>query len=287
MAQKIKNPLVMPVVKWVGGKRQLIKDLRAYMPKGQITKYFEPFFGGGALLFDYQPKCAIVNDVNSDLIGMYKTIGSSVGALIDELKKHPNDEQHFYEIRDLDRDREKYDSLSEVEKAARLIFLNKTCYNGLFRVNNAGEFNTPFGHYANPNIVNEPILRAVSKYLSENNITLNTGDFENALDGVTKCSFVYFDPPYDPVSSSASFTGYSKGGFDRDEQKRLKSVCDTLDASGVKFMVSNSSTPFIHELYSKYNVNVVQAKRAVNSIGTKRGNVNEVIITNYEYSSEK
>ena len=277
-----KNLLVSPVVKWVGGKRQIINELSQYLPKDGYTKYYEPFLGGAAMLFHLQPQNAVVNDVNSDLINMYQVIKNNVEDLIQELETHPNEEQHFYDVRDWDRDKEAYNERTNVQKAARLIFLNKTCYNGLFRVNNAGEFNTPFGHYVNPGIVNPPVLRAVSNYFNNNEITFLNGDFSTALNNVTKKSFVYLDPPYDPISDSSSFTGYTKGGFGREQQESLKETCDRLNKKNVKFMLSNSATEFIKNLYKDYTIRTIQAKRSVNSIASRRGFVDEVIVTNYE-----
>ncbi|MDO5680176.1 MAG: DNA adenine methylase [Pelistega sp.] len=276
-----KNNLVTPVLKWVGGKRQLLAELTPLLPKS-ITKYCEPFVGGGALLFNLQPRTAYINDINEELIRVYRIIKDDVESLIAQLKEHKNDADYFYQVRDWDRDKEKYLSLSEVEKAARIIYLNKTCYNGLFRVNSAGEFNTPFGHYRNPNIVNEPTLRAVSLYFQSTNIQLSSLDYAEVLQGLPKGTFVYLDPPYDPISDTSSFTGYSKGGFSRENQIRLRECCDELDKRGLKFMLSNSATDFIKEQYDSYNIKTVQAKRIVNSDATKRGEVNEVVIRNYE-----
>lgn len=276
-----KNKLVSPVLKWVGGKRQLLPSIKPMLPK-RITSYCEPFVGGGAVLFDLQPKRAIVNDINSDLILVYTVIRDNVEALIELLETYPNEEGFYYELRNIDREQEKYDKLSEIEKAARVIFLNKTCYNGLYRVNNAGEFNSPFGKYKNPNIVNAPVLRAVSAYFNSSEITFSTADFELVLEQVRRGTFVYLDPPYDPISDTSSFTGYSKGGFSREQQIQLRECCDRLNARGVKFMLSNSATDFIREQYSNYHITIVQAKRAINSVASKRGDVDEVIITNYE-----
>lgn len=276
-----KNKLVSPVLKWVGGKRQLLPSIKPMLPK-RITSYCEPFVGGGAVLFDLQPKKAIVNDINSDLILVYTVIRDNVEALIELLETYPNEEGFYYELRNIDREQEKYDKLSEIERAARVIFLNKTCYNGLYRVNNAGEFNSPFGKYKNPNIVNAPVLRAVSTYFNSSEITFSTTDFELVLEQVRRGTFVYLDPPYDPVSDTSSFTGYSKGGFSREQQIQLRECCDRLNARGVKFMLSNSATDFIREQYSNYHITIVQAKRAINSVASKRGDVDEVIITNYE-----
>ena len=275
-----KNKLVAPVVKWVGGKRQLLSEISPLLPK-RITSYCEPFLGGGAVLFSIQPSKAIVNDLNSDLITVYEVIRDDVEELIDNLKKHENSSEYFYTIRDMDRNKETYAAMSKVERASRLIYLNKTCFNGLFRVNSSGEFNSPFGHYKNPNIVNEPVLRAVNKYFSSSNITFCNEDFAVTLGRISKGSFVYLDPPDDPVSDTANFTGYNRGGFDRNEQIRLKQCCDELTQRGVKFMLSNSATTFIKELYKDYDISIVQAKRAINSDASKRGAIEEVLIRNY------
>lgn len=275
-----KNKLVAPVLKWVGGKRQLIETFKPLLPS--ISKYCEPFAGGCALLFHLQPRIAYVNDINADLMRVYDVIKKNVNELISELKQYKNEQEFFYYIRGLDRDLEKYNSLSDVKKAARIIYLNKTCYNGLYRVNNAGEFNSPFGYYRNPNIVNEPVLRAVSEYFNSAEIYFSSLDYQEILSDIKKGTFVYLDPPYDPISATSNFTGYSKGGFSRDEQIRLRKCCDELNERGINFMLSNSQTPFIMELYSEYNIKIIQAKRAINSDSTKRGDVNEIIVRNYE-----
>jgi DNA adenine methylase len=276
-----KNRLVAPVLKWAGGKRRLLDSLTPLLPK-RITALCEPFVGGGALLFQTQPKKAFVNDINAELIGVYEVIKSDVEALITALRGFKNEAGEFYAVRDWDRDKEKYASLSNVEKAARILYLNKTCYNGLFRVNNAGEFNSPFGNYRNPNIVNAPALRAVSTYLKTAEIRLTSMDYAEALQDLPKGTFVYLDPPYDPVSDTSSFTGYSKGGFTRDDQIRLRKCCDELNSRGFKFMLSNSATAFVKEQYAAYHISIVQAKRAINADSAKRGEVDEVVVRNYE-----
>lgn len=276
-----KNPLVSPIVKWVGGKRQLLQDILKHIPDKYST-YYEPFVGGGAVLFHLQPGKIVINDINEELMNVYNVICNNVEELIVELRKHKNESDYFYKIRELDRDRDNYAQLNNIEKASRIIYLNKTCYNGLFRVNQQGEFNAPFGRYKNPNIVNEATLRAVNNYFNKAKITFKCGDFEEAVKGIRKGGFVYFDPPYDPVSDSANFTGYDKGGFDKDEQARLKKLCDKLNNRGVKFLLSNSSTEFILDLYKDYNITIVKAKRSINSKGDGRGNVNEVLVKNYE-----
>lgn len=280
-----KNMLVMPVVKWVGGKRQLLDTLIPLLPKPrQITSYCEPFVGGGALLFKLQPPKAYINDINQELIQLYQVIRDDVEALIQALEKHENNAEYFYNIRDWDRNHAQYMELSSIAKAARIIYLNKTCYNGLFRVNNSGEFNSPFGYYKNPNIVNAPVLRAVSKYFRQAAITFTCQDYAKVLEQLPRGTFVYLDPPYDPVSATSSFTGYTKGGFDRNEQIRLREWCDELTRRGIYFMLSNSATDFIQEQYNsdKYNIKIVQAKRPINSNAERRGEVDEVVIRNYE-----
>ena len=277
----MKNKLVSPVLKWVGGKRQLLETLKPLLPK-RINSYCEPFLGGGAVLFDLQPKKAYVNDVNSDLILVYTVIRDAVEELIRCLETFDNNAETFYKVRDWDRNKNEYAALDDVWKAARTIYLNKTCYNGLYRVNNAGEFNAPFGNYKNPNIVNAPVLKAVNAYFNAAEIHFSTTDYAEVLSGVKKGTFVYLDPPYDPVSETASFTGYTKGGFTREDQIRLRECCDALHKKGVRFMLSNSATDFIKEQYAAYNITVVKAKRAINSVAARRGEVDEVVVRNYE-----
>lgn len=278
MLQKTNN--ISPVLKWVGGKRQLLPSIVPLLPQNYKT-YVEPFLGGGALLFATQPKVALVNDVNEELINVYQIVKNNVEDLISLLKTYDNSSETFYRIRGLDRDIEKYVSLSAVEMAARIIYLNKTCFNGLFRVNRKGQFNVPFGEYKKPNIVNESVLRGASEYFNSVDITFTSKDYLSVLESVPSDSFVYLDPPYDPVSETASFTGYAKGGFSRDEQVKLRDACVALDDTGIKFMLSNSATDFIKELYADFEINIVSANRAVNSNGSKRGKVEEVIVRNY------
>lgn len=268
-----------PFVKWVGGKRQLLKHIKPIMPVSMNT-YYEPFIGGGALLFDHKPNVAVINDYNQELINTYNIIKEDVEALIADLKTHIYDKDYFYTIRALDRDPE-YSSLDNLKKASRLLYLNKSCFNGLYRVNSKGEFNSPFGRYTNPNIVNEETLLAVSKYLNSNRITTRVGDFEEAVSDAQAGDFVYFDPPYDPVSKSANFTAYSKLGFSREDQERLRDLCISLTDRGVKFLLSNASTDFINELYKDFTILEVGANRAINSDGAKRKKVQEVLVRNY------
>lgn len=274
---------ISPILKWAGGKRQLLPEIRKYIPnRDEISTYYEPFVGGGAVLFDLQPQKAIVNDVNSELINLYQVVKEDVEALIKDLAQHKNDPTHFYEVRSWDRDPAYYEKLTNVERASRIHYLNKTCFNGLFRVNQAGQFNAPFGKYKNPSIQNAVNLRAVSKYFNEANVEFRNDDFEKAVKWINKKAFVYFDPPYVPVSDSANFTGYAKGGFDIDEQIRLKKLCDRLTERGVKFLLSNSATDLIYDLYDGYRIKEIKAKRSINSVGDNRGEVSEVLVRNYE-----
>lgn len=276
-----KEPLVQPFLKWAGGKRQLLSFIRPLMPK-KMKRYYEPFLGGGAVFFDKQPSTAIVNDFNAELINCYQVIRDFPQELIAETLKLPNTSEDFYRIREMDRSAA-FSSLSAVKRAARLLYLNKTCYNGLFRVNSQGQFNVPFGNYKNPIIADPAVVRAVSQYLKKIKITFRSQDFAEAVADAKEGDFVYFDPPYDPVSDTSSFTGYSLNGFDKAEQHRLKKVCDELTERGVKFMLSNSYTPFISDLYANENyiIHTVQARRNINSIAAGRGKIDEVLILNY------
>ncbi len=279
-----KNSLVLPIVKWVGGKRQLLEEIASVLPPSYNT-YFEPFLGGGALLFYMQPKKAVVNDLNSDLINTYNVVKANVDELIHSLSTHKNTADYFYSLRDIDRC-ENFDNLSNIDKASRFIYLNKTCYNGLYRVNSLGQFNSPFGYYKNPNIVNAPVLKAVSEFLNCNDIKFFSCDFEEILKLPKKGDFVYLDPPYDPISETANFTGYNESGFNKDAQTRLKKACDELDKKGVHFLLSNSATEYIINLYGanpNYIIKQISAKRAINCQADKRNTVKEVLIYNYDY----
>lgn len=276
-----KNIGISPIVKWAGGKRQLLDDIVPLVPR-TFNIYVEPFVGGGAVLFTIQPKNAIINDLNQELINIYEIIRDYPNELILALQKHErhNSGEYFYKIRELDRTVE-YDKISYIEKAARIIYLNKTCYNGLFRVNKAGQFNSPYGKYKSPNIVNKPVILAISKYFNENNIKIVNEDYKTVLKGLEKGAFVYLDPPYMPISSSSSFTKYTQNGFTEQQQIELKDECDKLTANGVKFLLSNSDHPFIRQLYKDYNIITVKANRSINRDGNKRGKINEILIRNY------
>ena len=276
------DPLVMPIVKWVGGKRQLLDAIVPRIPEHNM--YYEPFTGGGAVFFHMQPAKAVINDSNEELINIYRMIRERPEELISLLQRHreQNCQEYFYEIRSLDRDGEAYADLSDVERAARIIYLNKTCYNGLFRVNRAGEFNAPWGRYKNPNITNEETIRAMSGYLKRAKVKILCGDYREALKGIRKDSFVYLDPPYMPLSSSSSFTGYTSSGFGPDQQMELKRQCDLLNKRGIRFLLSNSCCEFIEDLYKDYTVERVPAKRTINAKADRRGAIDEVLVRNYE-----
>jgi DNA adenine methylase len=278
------NQLVKPFLKWAGGKRQLLPEIRRYLPQKFQGTYYEPFVGGGAVLFDYQPQKAVINDSNPELINCYEVIRDFLEDLIEKLREHQanHSEDYYYEMRGWDRQKGYPGSRSNIERAARIIFLNKTCYNGLFRVNSQGQFNVPFGRQKNPNLFDEAVLKAINKYLNKKQVSILNKDFENALETAKKGDFIYFDPPYDPVSSTASFTGYDINGFNRKEQCRLKEVVDDLHARGCNFLLSNAYTDFIEDLYCDYQQIKISATRAINSNGLKRGKVDEILVKNYE-----
>jgi len=280
------NPLIKPFLKWAGGKRQLLAEIKKYLPS-DINKYtyFEPFLGAGAVFFDLQQKKAVINDFNEQLIITYNAVKENIDELIVLLKKYQkkNDEDNFYKIRNIDRDQEKFFKLSNVEKAARLIFLNKTCFNGLYRVNSQGFFNVPYGKYKNPAICEEIVLRQISDYLNSNKIEILNCDFENAVAKAGKKSFVYFDPPYHSPDKT-NFTSYQAGRFDENEQERLRDVVIKLTNRGAKCLLSNSDTDYIRKLYKNayFKIIPIQAKRAINSDSAGRGNVSEVLIKNWK-----
>lgn len=275
------NKLVMPFLKWVGGKRQIIPEISTHLPKNISTlNYCEPFLGGGALFFHLEPRKAVINDCNDELINVYRVIKNNLDELLLDLKKHENHPDYFYQIRCVDRQPE-FNKMTNIQHASRIIYLNKTCFNGLYRVNSLGEFNSPFGRYTNPNIINEPILRAVSDYLNSAEITILNEDYKTVLNTLTTDTFVYLDPPYHPISESSNFTGYVQGGWSEIYQIRLKEACDDLNNKGVKFLLSNSATPLIKHLYSDYKIHLVNAKRSINSDGKKRGQIEELLIKNY------
>lgn len=266
-----------PIVKWVGGKRQLMFELLKNMPE-TYNRYFEPFIGGGALFFELQPQNGYISDMNEELINLYTVVRDDVYELIEDLNKHKVSKEYFLKIRNLDRT-EKYNKLSDIQKASRFIYLNRTCFNGMYRVNSQGQFNVPFGNYKNPRIVDAENLINCSKLLK--NTEIYCADFSEILNKVQKGDFVYFDPPYVPLNETSSFTSYTKDGFDLDMQFKLRDICDELDSLGVMFMLSNSDTKLVNELYSNYEIKKVFASRAINANGNGRGKITEVLVRNY------
>lgn len=276
------NSEIKPILKWVGGKKQIFPEIKKKIPK-RFNNYFEPFLGGGFVLFSLQPKKAHVNDLNEQLINVYRVIKGQPKQLIDELRNYKNESDFFYAIRSLDRDKAAFSKLQPHKKAARILYLNKTCYNGLYRVNSRGELNAPFGRYKNPNICNEKLILGISKYLNSSDVKFSNGDFDGMIRYVKKNDFVYLDPPYDPISDSSSFTGYNAFGFDRRDQKRLKSFCDAIDRKGAKFMLSNSATDFVRKLYEnpKYKIHEIDVKRMIAGKNASRTAIKELLICNY------
>ncbi|MEL7354656.1 MAG: DNA adenine methylase [Cyanobacteria bacterium J06560_5] len=268
-----------PFVKWVGGKRQLLSELVERVPS-DYGRYYEPFVGGGALFFHLQPQRACLTDINPDLVNLYTVIRDKVGELVEDLRQHVYEKTYFYQIRGADRTPD-YQSWTDVQKASRFIYLNKTCYNGLYRVNSKGQFNAPFGRYTNPTILDVENLYACHRALQK--AVIEEADFYSVRRRIRANDFVYFDPPYAPLSATASFTGYTKGGFDADMQYALRDLCRSLDNRSVRFMLSNSSAPLILDLYAEFNIDLVYATRAINSKAGKRGKIPEVVVTNYEY----
>lgn len=274
---------ISPVFKWGGGKRQLLDDILPKIPPN--TRYYEPFVGGAAVLLGLKPKYAVINDFNKELVNAYRVIRDYPEELIQLLQGHKdnNSIEYFYEVRAWDRDRDSYDRLSDIEKAARTIYLNRTCFNGLYRVNRQGFFNTPCGKYKKPDIVNESRIRAIHEYLSSNRIEIRCGDYKDALKYIRAGAFVYFDPPYmPPENEDETFTQYTVDGFGEEKQRELKGICDMLTKKGVKFMLSNSCCSFIKELYKDYHIEIVQARRNISADGKKRILIDEVLVTNYK-----
>ena len=277
-----------PFVKWAGGKRQIIDKLLKLVPV-EYNTYYEPFVGGGALLFELSPKCAVINDSNKELINVYKTISTDEGyeetlkLLNTYEKKH--DEAFYYKIRNIDKDKTKFAKLNDYERAARTIYLNKACFNGLYRVNSKGEFNVPFNKKLKINTYDGQNMTLAYVYFQTNKITMLSTDFEEAVKDAKKGDFIYFDPPYDSENDD-TVNSYTEDGFGKEEQRRLARVYKELSDRGCYVMLSNHNTTLINELYKDYNIHVINAKRNINSKGEKRGSVEEVIITNYEVDLE-
>jgi DNA adenine methylase len=272
-----------PFVKWAGGKRQLINNIKELMPRN-YEQYFEPFIGGGAVLFEITPKNAIISDMNKELITTYKVFKSRIlfnqlMQRLDEYEKN-HSEVFYYEVREKDRDTI-FSELSDVEVSARFIYLNKACFNGLYRVNSKGFFNVPFGKKEKLKTYSKENLDAIHEYFANNDIKIYLQDFEKTIASAKKGDFVYFDPPYDTIENKNSFTAYNENNFDRNAQIRLCNAFKELDKKGVYLMLSNHNTSFIQTLYKEFNIHIVKATRMINSKSSERGPIEEVLITNY------
>lgn len=270
-----------PFVKWAGGKNQLLDRLQERAPKAFGT-YFEPFIGGGALLLDTQPKKAVINDVNNQLLNIYEQLRSDAEKVIAILKEYdsvPCDKERYYSMRS------EYNALIaantlDAECAAMTIWINKHCFNGLYRVNRKGEFNVPFNNKTGGVSMDENNLRHIGEYLRTADVKILHGDFEAACDKITADDFVYFDSPYVPINETANFTDYTKDGFSYEDHKRLAELFRRLDAVGAKLMLSNHDVPLVHELYAGFKIENIDVRRSINRDASKRVG-KEVIITNY------
>jgi len=276
-----------PILKWAGGKRQLLQQIISKINtlNGEYGTYYEPFIGGGAVFFELEPRRAIINDYNWELVNLYKEIKDNPQKIIDflfQLQKE-SDERKFYEIRAIDR-KNNWPLDNKSYMAARTIYLNKNCFNGLYRVNKAGQFNVPYGkNRFSSESINVENICSISDFLNTNNITIKQGDFEEACKYARRGSLVYFDPPYDIVSETSKFTEYTNIGFGIKEQERLKKLVDKLTRRGVYVILSNSKTDYICNLYNEYEpfTEIISANRIINSNIKLRGKVNEVLIDNF------
>ena len=280
--KEIKEVTLQPFTKWTGGKRQLLPVIRELMPKN-YNRYFEPFVGGGALFFDLAPKDAVINDFNAELINCYQQIKDNPQELIEILKVHQeyNSKEYYLDLRSADRD-ERIDMMSEVQRAARILYMLRVDFNGLYRVNSKNQFNVPYGRYKNPKIVDDNLISAISTYLNNNQIEIKKGDFEKAVLDVQPGDFVYFDPPYIPLSETSAFTSYTHEGFSYDDQVRLRDAFKRLSDTGAYVMLSNSSSALVEELYKDFNIHYVEATRTNGAKSSSRGKISEIIVTNYE-----
>lgn len=279
-----------PFLKYPGGKGKLVNFLAQFIPKNYTT-YYECFVGGGANFFYLQPEKAIINDINSEVINCYKIIRDQPEKLIElcQIHKSKHNQEYYYLIRNLDR-HQYFSGLLPVIRAARFLYLNKTCYNGLVRFNKSMQFNSPIGAYKDPTIIEPDFIREVSEYLNNPGIQIEEGDFSESLKTASSGSFGYLDPPYKPISKSSSFVGYSKQGFKDENQIEIKQVCDRLIDRGVQILISNSASDFIYELYqdSRYEIIEIEANRSINSKAGKRGKIKELLIySKYEITTRE
>lgn len=279
---KLKYYNLQPFTKWTGGKRQLLGELRSYMPE-TFGRYFEPFVGGGALFFDLAPEQAVINDFNEELINAYRQIKNNPAELINLLIKHKenNSKDYYLELRSADRDG-RISRMTGVERAARILYMLRVDFNGLYRVNSKNQFNVPYGRYKNPKIVDVDLLYQISEYLNENDVEILQTDFAEAVKDAQTGDFVYFDPPYIPLNETSSFTSYTHEGFSYEEQVRLRNTFKELTERGVYAMLSNSSSPLVEELYKDFNIYFVEAQRTNGAKSSSRGKISEIIVTNYD-----
>lgn len=274
---------LQPILKWVGGKRKLLPSIKPVIANaGSFNRYIEPFIGGGAVLLSIQPSNAIINDSNDALINLYQVIRNKPDELIAELERHKLEhcKEHFLEVRSMDRS-DRFHYLSDVVKAARIIYLNKTCFNGLYRVNRKGQFNTPLGSYKNPKILEADAIWGLSEYLKKNKVEMLCGDFREALALAEEGDFVYLDPPYVPISETANFTGYTAARFGHKDQVALHDICADLDSKGIKFLLSNSDCEAVTNLYSGFHIQKINVTRSVNNTVGESKFIQEVLISNY------
>lgn len=268
-----------PFLKWVGGKGKILSQLVPLLPPGaHLMRHVEPFVGGGAMFFARGPERALLCDVNPALVATYRAIRDRVDGVIAALSalKRAHSDDAYYRVRSRYNEN---GALAAEERAAMFVYLNKTCFNGLHRVNRRGEFNVPAGRYKNPRILDEDGLRAASEALSRAEIECTS--FEALIELARPGDFIYFDPPYVPLSATSSFTSYAQDGFSRADQARLRDVYRALDRRGCKLMLSNSDHPIVHELYDGFRIDLVAAPRAINCDARGRGKVTEVVVRNY------
>ena len=274
VSQIPKQTYPRPFLKWAGGKTRLISQYKDYFPQHYQT-YYEPFLGGGAVFFHLQPSHAVLTDINADLVITYRCVRDNLEELITLLQAHQqrHNSEYYYDVRN-------YHIGTDLTKAARFIYLNKTCFNGLYRVNSQGKFNVPVGKYKNPGICQEEVLRVASLALQK--VEIKQANFEEVLNYATGTNdFVYFDPPYYPLNKTSNFTAYSNFCFDENQQIKLRDIFIELADKGVKVMLSNSDCPLIRDLYSDFNVHTISAARSINSNAQKRGKITEVLVTSY------
>jgi len=269
-----------PFIKWVGWKRQLIAQFGELFPK-DFNNYHEPFLWGWAVFFNLQKNRSFLSDVNEELINTYQVIKKEPQKLIKFLETLTYNKETFLEIRAWDRQENWQEKYSSVQRAGRFIYLNRTCFNGLYRVNSKWQFNVPFWKYKNPDFIQKENILNTSRLLNETEAQIKLQSFEKVLENANPWDFVYFDPPYDVLTDSANFTSYDKSWFGRDMQKKLAEVCKKLDQKWVKFMLSNHNTPFIREIYSWFKFDIVKARRNVNSKASGRWEIEEIVVRNY------